>query len=277
MASKKLTPPLKWAGGKRQLLPEILKLVPQTFKTYIEPFLGGGAVLFCLEPTNAIVNDFNSELINFYKVVADEPRALITILKTFKNEPDFFYNIRSLDKRQESYQRMPNVEKAARLFYLNKTCYNGLYRVNSKGEFNTPYGRYKNPNLSSEDVLLAASKFFNEHNIEFYSGDFEAIAKLARKDDFIYLDPPYDDLGNDTSFASYTKIGFGREEQIRLKSVCDQLNKRGVKFLLSNSATNFILDLYQDYKVVIIKARRNINSNGSGRGVIDEVLIRNYE
>lgn len=277
MAKNKLVAPVvKWVGGKRQLLDEITPLLPKRISSYCEPFLGGGAVLFSLQPSKAIVNDLNEDLITVYRVIKDDLDALIQSLEKHENTSDYFYAIRDMDRDKDAYQAMPDVEKASRLIYLNKTCFNGLFRVNSAGEFNSPFGHYKNPNIVNEPVLRAVSKYFNASNISFYSEDFADTLSRIRKGGFVYLDPPYDPVSDTASFTGYNKGGFDRSEQIRLKECCDALTKRGVKFLLSNSATAFIKDLYQGYDIRIVKAKRAINSDASKRGAIEEVLIRNY-
>ena len=253
-----VAPVLKWVGGKRQLLPEIKKYIPQ-FSTYYEPFVGGGAVLFYLQPKKVVINDINWELINVYQVIRDNVEELIEDLNKHKNEEEYFYKIRELDREKEKYESLTNVEKASRILFLNKTCYNGLFRVNKAGEFNTPYGNYKNPNIVNEPTLRAVSNYFNKANITFKCCDYEQSLKNIRKGAFVYFDPPYDPVSNSANFTGYDKGGFDREEQKRLKSICDKLNKRGIKFLLSNSATDYILDLYSDYTIEKIKAKRAIN------------------
>ncbi|MBI6068931.1 DNA adenine methylase [Clostridium perfringens] len=270
-------PVLKWVGGKRQLMSEIEKVLPKTYTTYYEPFIGGGAVLFELQPKKAVINDVNGELINLYNVIKDDVELLIEDLKKHENTPEYFYSIRELDRKKDKYENLSNVEKASRIVYLNKTCFNGLFRVNKAGEFNSPFGKYKNPNIVDEVTLRAVSKYFNKADIKILNGDFEASLKGIRKGAFVYLDPPYDPVSNSANFTGYDKGGFNRDEQIRLKNLCDKLDKKGVKFLLSNSATDFIKDLYKDYNIKIVKAKRAINSNGNARGEVDEVLVRNYE
>ena len=270
-------PVLKWVGGKRQLMSEIEKVLPKTYTTYYEPFIGGGAVLFELQPKKAVINDVNGELINLYNVIKDDVELLIENLKKHENTPEYFYSIRELDRKRDKYENLSNVEKASRIVYLNKTCFNGLFRVNKAGEFNSPFGKYKNPNIVDEVTLRAVSKYFNKADIKILNGDFEASLKGIRKGAFVYLDPPYDPVSNSANFTGYDKGGFNRDEQIRLKKLCDKLDKKGVKFLLSNSATDFIKDLYKDYNIKIVKAKRAINSNGNARGEVDEVLVRNYE
>lgn len=270
-------PVVKWVGGKRQLISEIDKYLPSNYSTYYEPFLGGGAVLFHLQPHKAVVNDINEELINLYQVIKDNVEELIEDLKRHKNEPDYFYKIRELDRDIQKYNELTPVERASRIHYLNKTCYNGLFRVNSQGQFNVPFGRYKNPNIVNETTLRAVSNYFNTANIIFKCCDFEEAVKGCRKGSFIYFDPPYDPISDTSSFTGYDKGGFGKTEQKRLKDLCDNLNKRGVKFLLSNSQTQFILDLYKDYRIEIVQAKRTINSKGNKRGEVNEVLVMNYE
>ena len=278
--NKLVIPVVKWVGGKRQLLSEIKKYIPKTFNTYFEPFVGGGAVLFELQPKNAIVNDINRELINLYSVIQNNVEELIDKLSNtelYSNTSECFYRIRELDRDPKEYNKMNGIDKAARILYLNKTCYNGLYRVNSMGEFNSPFGSYKNPNIVNEVTLRAVSKYFNEANIKFFNTDFEKTLKSAKKGDFVYFDPPYVPISKTSNFTGYNEGGFGETEQIRLKNLCDKLNSKGIKFLLSNSDCEFIKDLYKDYNNITIKAKRAINSNGNNRGAISEVLIRNYE
>lgn len=277
MAKNKLVAPVvKWVGGKRQLLDEITPLLPKRITSYCEPFLGGGAVLFSSQPTRAIVNDLNQDLITVYEVIRDDVESLLESLKKHENTAEYFYAIRDMDRDKEVYQAMSKVERASRLIYLNKTCFNGLFRVNSSGEFNSPFGHYKNPNIVNEPILRAVSKYFGASNITFYSEDFAETLKRVRKGGFVYLDPPYDPVSDTASFTGYNKGGFDRNEQIRLKQCCDELTRRGVKFMLSNSATEFIKELYGEYEITIVKAKRAINSDASKRGAIEEVLIRNY-
>lgn len=275
--NKDVSPVVKWVGGKRQLLPEIRKYIPEKFTIYYEPFVGGGAVLFDIQPKRAVINDVNFELMNLYEVIRDNVDLLIEDLKKHKNEKEYFYEIRELDRDKEKYSQLTKVERASRLLYLNKTCYNGLYRVNQAGQFNTPFGNYKNPNIINEKVIRAVSDYFNWADITFKCCDFEESVKGIGKGAFVYFDPPYDPVSESANFTEYSKDGFTKEDQIRLKKLCDRLNDKGIKFLLSNSATEFIIDLYKDYKIEIIQARRSINSDGRKRGEVDEVLVRNYE
>ena len=275
--NKLVAPVVKWVGGKRQILDQITKYVPKAFSTYFEPFLGGGAVLFELQPEKAVVNDVSSELINIYLVIKDNVEELVEDLKKHKNDKEYFYELRRQDRDRMKYDRFSPVEKASRMIYLNKTCYNGLFRVNKAGEFNTPFGNYKKPNIVNESTLRAVSLYFNRARITFTCQDFEYALKGARRGAFVYLDPPYDPLSDTASFTGYDKGGFDRDGQMRLKKVCDKLHKKGVKFLLSNSATDFIKDLYHNYRIEVIQAKRAINSKADRRGAIEEVLVMNYE
>ena len=277
MARNKLVAPVvKWVGGKRQIIDQISQYVPKNISTYYEPFFGGGAVLFELQPKKAVINDINKELINLYEVIKNNMEDLIEDLKSHKNDEEYFYYIRELDRDKTSYNSLTPIQKASRIIFLNKTCYNGLFRVNKSGEFNAPFGRYKNPNIVNEITIRAVSNYFKKADITFMSKDFAEVLKGARKGAFVYLDPPYDPVSDTASFTGYDKGGFNREEQIRLKTVCDKLNEKGIRFLLSNSATDFIKDLYADYHIEIVKAKRAINSNGDKRGEIDEVLVMNF-
>ena len=282
MANQKnlvLSPVLKWVGGKRQLLNDIIPMIPKNCSTYVEPFIGGGAVLFELQPKKAIINDFNSELINVYTVIRDYPEELIKELQFHKdnNTSEHFYAVREYDRKPEFFSQMTPVQKAARVIYLNKTCYNGLYRVNSAGQFNSPYGKYKNPNIVNETVIKAMSKYFNENNIVIKNEDFKEALKGLRRGAFVYLDPPHMPISSSSSFTGYTENGFNEDKQRELKELCDKLDKKGIKFLQSNSDCEFIRELYSGYRIKTIKAKRAINSKGNSRGEINEVLIYNYE
>lgn len=270
-------PFVKWAGGKKQLLPEIRNKISEAgyFNTYYEPFLGGGAVLLDLQPCKAIVNDYNAELINAYKVIQNNVDELIITLKGFKNDKAFFYEIRRMD-REESYSSKSDVYKAARMIYLNKTCFNGLYRVNQQGFFNSPYGYYKNPNYINEQVLRSLHTYFNENDIIFECGDFQDSLKNIEEDSLVYFDPPYAPLSETSNFTGYTSNGFGENEQARLAQVCQQLDNKNVKFIVSNSNVPLIQKIYRDFDISVVLAKRNINSNGKKRGNVEEVLISNF-
>lgn len=271
-----VSPMLKWVGGKRQLLSEIVPMIDNKCSTYVEPFVGGGAVLFNMQPKKAIINDYNQELINVYKTVRDNLDDLLVELKAHeeKNSADYYYEIRALD-REDSFKKMSDVEKSARIIYLNKTCYNGLYRVNSSGQFNSPYGRYKNPNIVNEAVLRAISKYFNSNEIEILNGDYRETLKNLEKTSFVYLDPPYMPISSSSSFTGYTEGGFDYSSQVELKKECDKLTEQGIRFVQSNSDCEEIRALYKDYKIKTVKAKRSINSVAKKRGEINEVLIYN--
>ncbi|MFW5846967.1 MAG: DNA adenine methylase [Nanoarchaeota archaeon] len=269
-------PFLKWAGGKRQLLPAINKLIPENYSTYYEPFVGAGAVLFDMQPKKAVINDANEELINVYRVIKNNIDELIFDLKEHINEEDYYYDVRKLDRTKE-YKNMSDVKKASRILFLNKTCYNGLFRVNQQGEFNVPFGRYKNPNIVNEETLRAVHDYLNNNDVRILNVDFEEAIKYMRKEAFVYFDPPYHPISDTSSFTGYTTDGFDAQDQKRLKKLCDSLDERGCRFLLSNSSADLIVDLYQDdYTLDFVDANRSINSKGDSRGEIKEVLVRNY-
>ena len=277
MPKSLVMPVVKWVGGKRQLIDTLRPLLPKRIAYYCEPFLGGGAMLFCKQPRNAIVNDINEELIHMYEIIRDDVETLIQELEKHPNESSHFYEVRDWDRNPQEYKSRSMVQKAARLIYLNKTCYNGLFRVNNAGEFNTPFGSYKRPNIVNAPTLHAVSKYFREANIVFHSGDYTNVLEELPRRAFVYLDPPYDPVSNTANFTGYTKSGFDRNEQIRLRECCDDLDRRGIRFMLSNSATDFIKNQYGRYNITIVQAKRAINSNAQRRGQVDEVVIRNYE
>ncbi len=280
MKKKALVKPfLKWAGGKRQLLDKLTENMPSKLgknHCYYEPFLGGGALFFAIQPKNAVVNDSNPELINCYQVIKEQVEELIDHLKQHTNNEEYYYQIRDWD-RQASFNLKSPVERCSRIIFLNKTCYNGLFRVNSQGQFNVPFGRYKNPNFLEEGVLRGISNYLNNENIKILNVDFEEAVKSAKKGDFIYFDPPYDPISDTSSFTGYDIHKFDQSQQKRLKLVCDQLNQLGCNILVSNSDTPFIRELYQDhYEIITVSAGRAINSNSSRRGKITELLIKSY-
>ncbi|OBQ31094.1 MAG: DNA methyltransferase [Aphanizomenon flos-aquae MDT14a] len=272
-------PFVKWAGGKRQLVPTILaNHLPKNYnlQTYYEPFIGGGALLFSLRPKKAVINDSNAELINCYKIIKNSLDELIEDLKNHKNDEYYYYDIRDWD-REKNFKSKTEVQRASRIIFLNKTCYNGLFRVNSQGQFNVPFGKYKNPNILDIAVLKAVNKYLNENQVRILNSDFQEAVKDAKRGDFIYLDPPYDPVSETASFTGYDVNGFNKQEQRRLKEVFDDLNSRGCHILLSNACTEFIEDLYKDYLHTKISAIRAINCNGKKRGKVDEILVKNYE
>lgn len=275
--NKLVAPILKWVGGKRQLLDTLTPLLPKRISAYCEPFVGGGALLFSIQPSKAYVNDINQDLILVYTVIRDDVESLILALAEFKNKTDFFYAVRDWDRDKEKYASLSDVERAARIIYLNKTCYNGLYRVNKAGEFNTPFGSYKKPNIVNAPVLRSVSAYLNRATIQFTSTDYAEILQGIPKGTFAYLDPPYHPVSTTSNFTRYSKCGFTQDDQIRLRECCDKLNARGIKFMLSNSATEFIREQYAAYDITTVQAKRAINSVASKRGDVDEVIIRNYE
>lgn len=274
-------PVLKWAGGKRQLMPQILEYIPKKFGRYYEPFVGGGALFFELQNSKSTINDFNTELILTYKSIRDNLDQLVQLLKQHEqnNSSEYYYEIREWD-RNGIIDNKNNVERAARFIYLNKTGFNGLFRVNSQNQMNTPYGRYKNPAIVNAEILTAVSEFLNDPKVEILNGDFEEAVKNAKRGDFVYFDPPYAPLVDDKkSFVGYTLNGFDAKEQGRLRDLFNALTNKGVKVMLSNSSVPYIHDIYSEYKdtTIVVPAKRSINSKSSGRGKVDEVLIMNYD
>ena len=271
-------PYLKWAGGKRQLLPALRAHLPEDWarRDYYEPFLGAGALLFALTPRRAVVNDFNEMLVLTYRVVRDEAEALIARLAEHqaRHGKEYFYQVRAMD-RAPGFDALPDVERAARLIYLNKTCFNGLYRVNSQGLFNVPYGRYQRPAICEAETLRAVSRYLRENDVILRSGDFADAVAEAGEDAFVYFDPPYHSPDR-TNFTGYQAGGFGEGEQERLRDEFTRLTGRGAKCLLSNSDTPFIRALYEDCSMQSVPARRFINANAAGRGAVDEILIWNW-
>lgn len=275
-------PFLKWVGGKTQLLPEIELRLPKTFSTYYEPFVGGGAVYFNLAHRiqTAHLSDVNADLINVYSVVKESSKELLQELSHHKNTEEHFYNLRNAD-RQPEYVYWTPVQKAARFIFLNKTCFNGLYRVNSKGEFNTPFGKYSNPNLCDQLTIEACSSVLNQTNTTFGAHGYADIVNMVKsKEDpssiFVYFDPPYVPLTKTSNFVSYSKGGFGEAEHIELASVYTTLSTMGVKCMLSNSSTPLVFDLYKNYTIHTVSAKRNIACTTQGRRSVLEVLVTNY-
>jgi len=265
-----IKPLIKWAGGKRNLLKIYKNFFPKNFNTYYEPFLGSGAVFFFLQPSKAVLIDKNEELINFYEVVRDKPFQLMEIISKYPVTKEFYYWIRDLD-----ISKLSKLERAARFLYLNKTAYNGLWRVNSKGKFNVPFGRYKKVSFFNKENLLRASELLKKAVL--IHGDFEEVLKYAQKGDFVYLDPPYYPLSLTSNFSKYTAEGFSEKDHYRVFEVFKELHKRGCYVMLSNSNTPFIRDLFKDFNITEILAPRYINSKKEGRKPILELVIRNYE
>ncbi|EKF48448.1 DNA adenine methylase [Thermosipho africanus H17ap60334] len=294
---KKAKPFLKWAGGKTQLIKEIDKRLPSMLKKgkpmrYIEPFVGSGALLFHLlnnyKIKEAYIIDINENLINLYLVIKNNVFELIEQLKSFADE----YKSLSENKRKEYYylkreeynqEKEDKIKKAALLIFLNKTCFNGLYRTNKKGEFNVPFGKYKNPKILDQENLIAVANKLK--NVNIYSGDFEISKNFPLDEEtLIYFDPPYRPISKTSSFTSYSANDFDDNEQIRLKKFFDYVTSKGAKAILSNSDPknfdpndSFFDNLYKNYIIERIFAKRSINSNSEKRGYIREILIRNYE
>lgn len=271
-------PFVKWAGGKRQIIDMLIKYAPREFNTYYEPFVGGGALFFELSPKKGVINDSNEELINVYKCLCDEDKfkKMCSVLNHYEKEhnEEFYYEIRNKDRNKNTYNKLADYTKAARTIYLNKACFNGLYRVNSKNEFNVPFGKKNKVNTYDGSNLITVSNYLTLNNIKICNEDFEKSVKTAKKGDFVYFDPPYD--SNTSTFNSYTEEGFGKEEQKRLAKVFKELDKKGVYVMLSNHNTVLVNELYKDYNIHVIEAKRNINSNGKKRGKVEEVIITNY-
>ena len=279
----KYQPFVKWVGGKRGLLSQILPLIPKEFNNYFEPFVGGGALFFelsslgLLKGKKVYLFDINAELINAYHVVKNSPTELIKSLKKFqeKHSKEFYYETRALD-REENFSKKSDIFRATRFIYLNKTCFNGLYRVNSKGYHNVPMGSYKNPNICDELVIYNASEALQ--NAIILNTSYKDVILHTSQDDFVYFDPPYYPLTITSSFTSYSEFSFLEKEQIELFKVFKELDKKSCKVIHSNSNTDFIKKLYCEFYVGEIRANRFINSKSSGRGKISEILVRsNYE
>jgi DNA adenine methylase len=267
---------VKWAGGKKQLIEQFKPFFPEKIANYYEPFVGGGAVAFYLiknhpEMKKAYLSDINEELIITYEVIKNDVENIIKILKEYKKKhnKEFYYKIRSQDAK-----KLTKLLIAARFIYLNKTCFNGLHRVNSKGQFNVPMGKYKNPLICPEEDLRQISKLLEKDDVSVKQ--FYEIIRTAKKGDFVYFDPPYYPLTKTSSFTSYTKDGFLEKEQVKLAEIFKFLDKKGCKVMLSNSDTDFIKKLYKEYNIHKVNATRMINRDATKRGKITEVLITNY-
>ena len=273
-----LQPFTKWTGGKRQLLGELRSYMPETYGRYFEPFVGGGALFFDLAPEKAVINDFNEELINAYRQIKNNPAELINLLIKHKenNSKDYYLELRSAD-RDGRISRMTGVERAARILYMLRVDFNGLYRVNSKNQFNVPYGRYKNPKIVDVDLLYQISEYLNENDVEILQTDFAEAVKDAQTDDFVYFDPPYIPLNETSSFTSYTHEGFSYEEQVRLRNTFKELTERGVYAMLSNSSSPLVEELYKDFNIYFVEAQRTNGAKSSSRGKISEIIVTNYD
>ncbi len=266
-----LKPFIKWAGGKRQLLSLLLANVPKEYNRYIEPFLGGGAMLLALQPKEALVNDINPEIINAFHVIKNDHKNLMKKLNRMKNTDTYFYKV-----RKQKVANLSDTDRAARFIYLNKTCFNGLYRENSKGEFNVPFANHKNPSFYDENNIIDLNTYLNTNNISFSCGDYKDLLANAKKGDFIYLDSPYYPIKKG-AFTKYFKSDFSEKDHKELAFLFKELDKKGCYVLMSNANTPFIKEYYSDYSIIEIDARRSINSKGNGRQKAKiEVLIKNY-
>lgn len=264
-----VTPILKWAGGKTQLLPDIIERMPESYNKYIEPFIGGGALFFKLNADKAVIADSNPELINMYRVVSKHSDLVIEALQKYRNDEEMFYEVRS-----KNWTECDEIEAAARMIYLNRTCFNGLYRLNRKGQFNTPFGRYKNPTICNAEKINAAATILK--NAEIVCGDYlEVLKKYAKKGDFVFLDPPYVPISEYADFKRYTKEQFYESDQRNLAEEVHRLVKIGCKVMLTNSNHPLVHELYGRYKIDIIQTKRNINRNGEKRNG-EDVIVTTY-
>jgi DNA adenine methylase len=267
-------PILKWAGGKRQLIPDVLGLFPSHYRElcYHEPFVGSGAIFFHIKPKKGSINDINSDLINFFKIVRDRPEELIQKALEHPYDKEIYYKLRDRFNEEE----LSDLERASLFLYFNKTGFNGLYRVNSKGKFNVPFGRYKNPTIVPETKIRQASELMK--NIDILNTDFTYIVDYADEGDLCYFDPPYEPVSETAYFTSYSANGFDLGEQLRLRDTCEKLNDKGVLFVLSNSHVKQIVDMYsqnKDFSIKVVEARRSINSKADKRGPVKEILVTN--
>lgn len=269
-------PFVKWVWGKRQVLSQLQKLFPSEFNNYHEPFLWGGAIFFNIQKKQSFLSDVNAELINAYQVIKNKPNELIIFLKTCEYSKEFYTEIRAWDRSENWQGNFTDIERAWRFIYLNRTCFNGLYRVNSKGQFNVPMWAYKNPDFVQEENVLNTSKLLNETEAIIKLQSFTEVVENAKYWDFVYFDPPYDILTNTANFTSYNESGFWRDMQIKLRDVCIELDQRGIKFMMSNHNTDFIREIYKWFRFEIVKARRNVNSKWSGRWEVEEIVVMNY-
>jgi DNA adenine methylase len=265
----KARPFLKWAGGKRQLLPAIRKATPRAYVRYLEPFVGGGAVFFDLSPARAILSDANAELINCYEVVRGRVDDLIATLRGHVYDKDHFYRVRAI-----APESLDEVARAARTIYLNKTGFNGLYRVNKSGIFNVPFGRFKNPNICDEPTLRACSARLA--GVSLRCRPFEAVLSEAEAGDFVYFDPPYVPLSRTSNFTAYHDLKFVLEDQERLACAFETLSARGTWVMLSNSDVEWVRARYARFNVRDVFAPRSVNSVVSARGLVRELLVTNY-
>lgn len=272
----KAKPFIKWVWWKRQLIKQFDTLFPAEFNNYFEPFLWGWAVFFNLQREQSYLSDVNEELINLYQIIKTKPKQLIKFLENQEISKERFLEIRSWDRTEWWLKKYSPVERAGRFIYLNRTCFNGIYRVNSKWEFNVPYGQHSNPDIVQKENILNASALLNKTKAEIKLQSFEKVLEKAQTWDFVYFDPPYDVLTESANFTSYDKSGFWRDMQTKLRDIFVKLDKKWVKVMLSNHNTPFIRELYKDFRFKIVKATRMLNSKGSWRGAVDEIVVMNY-
>lgn len=272
-------PIVKWAGGKRQLIDKLLEYMPKEYEDYYEPFIGGGALLFELMPKKAIINDVNKELLAIYRSLANEEYFKLMIEDLEKHEmnhsEEYYYKVREED-RTPDFDNLPIWKRASRAIYLNKSCFNGLYRVNSSGFFNVPSGKKKKVQTYDKENIIKLHNYFMSGSVTILEGDFSDAVANAKKGDFVYFDPPYDPFDDKESFTSYTKFNFSKDDQRRLSELFKELSKKGVCVMMSNHNTKYINELYKDFNIHIVEAKRMINSNSKGRGNVEEVIITNY-
>lgn len=269
----KARPFVKWAGGKGQLLPELLKRVPETFERYFEPFLGGGALFFALQPPIAVLGDIGEELIGAYLAIQCTPQLVIEELKKYRYDEGCYYTTRMMD-REPGFQRLPIHVRAARFLYINRCGFNGLWRVNKNGHCNVPFGRYTNPTICDEELIMACHQALQGQVIQWKA--WHGGVQPLYAGDFVYLDPPYQPVSATSNFVGYAAGGFGEDKQKLLANWLKMMDRNGVKWMLSKSFSPLILELYKDFHVDVVKARRQINSKQEKRGTVDEVIIRNY-
>lgn len=275
-----INPFIKWVGGKRQLLPELRKYTPESFNNYYEPFLGGGAFLLNLQPKKAMANDYNSELIITWRMVKEQPDELLKLLNIHQenNSKEYYLGLRQAD-RDGRLEKMTDIERAARFIYMLKTGFNGMWRVNKKGQNNIPYGSYRNPLIADREAIFKVSEYLNSNNVQFISGDYKNILETPQTGDFVYFDPPYIPLNKTSSFTSYS-AEFGYEQQVELRDMFKKLHERNVNVLLSNSDVPLIYELYGDIEGITIHkvtANRSVGASSKSRGKVGEVLITNIE
>lgn len=288
IARQPVAPVVKWAGGKKQLLAHLAPLFPQEMARYHEPFLGGGAVFFYLAPlrqVSSLLSDLNEELITFYRVLRDDTEALLDALREVAEvywrldeeaQKVMYYRWREAD-RDPAFQEWSPLRRAVRFYFLNKTGYNGLYRLNQRGWFNVPWGRHKKPAIYAPQALREAASILGAFAVRLDAMPFEEALDRARPGDFVYLDPPYVPLSSTANFTTYTREGFGLEDQARLAQWCRELDRRGVRFLLSNSDTPQVREWYAGFRMMQVQARRSINSKARSRGPVPELVVWNYE